>query len=85
MRGNEGTKGSLAGKWILKVDLTPLRFLKALVAVSFLAFSYFKPPDGNGEGGSDKLEVRHFFLLEAAKYWGSHAVQVVYLSHLILS
>ena len=79
MKSNGGTKGSIAGKSILEIDLTPLRFLKALVAVSFLAFSYFKPPDGNKEEGSDKLEVRHFFLLEAMKYWGSHAVQVVYL------
>ncbi len=78
MSSNKGEGAAWEGRF-LEVDLSPLKFLKALVVVCFLAFSYFKNPDEDMEGRNDTLEGQYFFLLRVMKYWGSRTVQVIRL------
>ena len=77
MKSNGSSKrGKGLARRTFEINLAPLRFLKALVAVSFLTFSYFTPHDGTMDERSDTLEMQRYSPLNVIKYWGAHTVQV---------
>lgn len=80
MKSNGSSKrGKGLARRTFEINLAPLRFLKALVAVSFLTFSYFTPHDGTMDERSDTLEMQRYSFLNVIKYWGAHTVQVASL------
>ena len=76
--GGTKMKRTVARKRSLAIDVYPLKFLKTVVAVCFLVFSYFESSEGLADERTEYFDLHYFFLLKAMKYWGSHTVQVVY-------